>query len=980
MKKSFFMRMQRGLMVLGVAGCLLWAMPTMGQSVIPYSVPAQLWPEEFGNHRAVIHIDKAADAVHIDFLWRRHDADPDKRKMWIIKDGTGEEVKNIRRIKVNREQCELVFGPVTPGNYHFYYLSYPPVIANGGYHKDYNSPETAPDTAWDAGIKKAPKVQVSELQSRTDFDSFFPMEVTATQKETEAYLKKHADKFLVFPETRTYPIRMQDALPCKWLAAAPAKTLELSALQNEYYAFQLGVYASKQALKDVRVRLSDFVSATGAVIPASTVTCFNTGGIDPYGKPFTKEVNVAQGHVQALWMGIDIAPDARPGLYLSKAEVVTADGLSQQITVRLRVEDGFIADRGDGEPWRHSRLRWLNSTAGISNNPVAPYTSMSVQGQEISCFGRSIRLNQAGFPETVNCWGHSLLAAPVRMVVESSSPAPQPPEGRVEFTRKESGIVAWQSLSETPDYKIVCTGEMEFDGYIHYRYRITAGRELAVSDIRLEIPIQHPFADYMMGMGLRGVYTPEKHDSKWQKTEDSFWAGNPQAGIYCELTGGSYHGPLPVLYQPDPPKSWNNEGNGGFRIRKNAYTTATAYSGPRVIPAGESVEFEFDLLPTPVKPINYRSQFTDRYCGIPRDEDLQAGCKIINVHHGTEYNPYINYPFIHNRQLKEYVDTLHQQDRKVKIYYTIRELTNYATELWALRSLDHEILGDGRGGGFPWLREHLVSGYLPQWYHYFAHIASDAAIVNTGKENRWYNYYIEGLSWLIKNMDIDGLYLDDVSFDRDIIKRMRNVMEEAKPGCIIDLHSNTGFSKGAPIQYAKFFPYVDKLMFGEGCHYNTMSPDNWLVEASGIPFGLMGDMLHNVVFSGGANPWRGVVYGLSDRGRGRSNHIWKVWNGFGIADSRMIGYWEQDCPVKTDKAHVLATAYVKEGKTLVSIASWEEQAEDVKLLIDWKALGISPENAKLTLPAIQDFQDAQALHPDETIRVEPKQGKLIYIQ
>jgi hypothetical protein len=985
MQKSFLVKMQHSLMALGVAGCLLLATAAMGQSVIPYNVPAQLWAEEFGNHRAVIHIDKAADAVHLDFLWRRHDTDPDKRKMWIIKDGTGEEVKNIRRIKVSQEQCELVFGPVTSGDYHFYYLSYPPVPGWGGYNKDYNKPEAAPDTTWvlknrldtDAGIKKAKKVQVRELQSRTDFDSFFPMEVTATQKEKEAYLKKYADKFLVFPETRTYPIRMQDALPYKWLAAAPAKTLELSALQNEYYAFQLGVYASKQALKDVRVRLSDFISATGAVIPASATTCFNTGGIDPYGKPFTKEVNVEQGHVQALWMGIDIAPDAKPGLYLSTAEVVTADGLSQQTTIRLRVEDGFIADRGDNEPWRHSRLRWLNSTAGISNNPVAPYTSMSVQGEEISCFGRSIRLNPAGFPETINCWGHSLLAAPIKMVVESSSPATVL-QGGVEITRKEDGIVAWQSVSETIDYKIVCTGEMAFDGYIRYRYRITANKDLAVNDIRLEIPIQPPFADYMMGMSLPGVRTPENHESKWKKTEDSFWAGNPQAGIYCELTGGSYHGPLPVLYQPDTPESWNNEGTGGFRIRQTEYTTATAYSGQRVIHTGESVEFEFGLLPTPVKPINYRSQFTDRYYHnfTPTEEDLQAGIKIINVHHANEYNPYINYPFIHNRQLKEFTDTWHKQDMKVKIYYTIRELTNHVTELWALRSLDHEILGDGKGGGFPWLREHLVSGYYPQWYQHFDHIACDASIVNTGKENRWYNYYIEGLSWLIKNIGIDGLYLDDVSFDRDIIKRMRNVMEEAKPGCMIDLHSNTGFSLGAPIQYAKFFPYVDKLWFGEGCYYNTMSPASWLVEASGIPFGLMGDELHNEHFGGGANPWRGMVYGMSLRG---GYNVWKVWDEFGIENSRMMGYWEQDCPVKTDKANMLATAYVKEGRTLISIASWEEQAVDVKLLIDWKALGISPENAKLTLPAIQDFQESQTLRPDETIRVEPKQGKLILV-
>jgi len=42
---------------------------------------------------------------------------------------------------------------------------------------------------------------------------------------------------------------------------------------------------------------------------------------------------------------------------------------------------------------------------------------------------------------------------------------------------------------------------------------------------------------------------------------------------------------------------------------------------------------------------------------------------------------------------------------------------------------------------------------------------------------------------------------------------------------------------------------VNRLWFGEGFKYDAMSPEQWLVECSGIPFGLMGDMLE-----GGGNP------------------------------------------------------------------------------------------------------------------------------
>ena len=142
---------------------------------------------------------------------------------------------------------------------------------------------------------------------------------------------------------------------------------------------------------------------------------------------------------------------------------------------------------------------------------------------------------------------------------------------------------------------------------------------------------------------------------------------------------------------------------------------------------------------------------------MPSDADLACGVKIVNLHHANNYNPHINYPFIAVDSMKWFVNRMHSKGQKVKIYYTIRELTNYTTEIWALRSLGDEILGDGKGGGYPWLREHLINGYRPQWYQHFPDKSPDASIVNAPGDSRWYNYYIEGLAWLVKNVDIDGL-------------------------------------------------------------------------------------------------------------------------------------------------------------------------------------------------------------------------------
>ena len=318
----------------------------------------------------------------------------------------------------------------------------------------------------------------------------------------------------------------------------------------------------------------------------------------------------------------------------------------------------------------------------------------------------------------------------------------------------------------------------------------------------------------------------------------------------------------------------------------------------------------------------------------------------------------------------------------MKMYYTIRELTNHVTEVWALRSLGDEVLGDGRGGGYPWLLEHFVDHYRPQWYDHIDSVTIDASVLTSTGESRWFNYYIEGLKWLVQNMDIDGLYLDDVSFDRNMLKRMRKVMDQVKPGCILDLHSNTGFSKGPAIQYTEYFPYLDKLWFGESFQYDKMPPENWLVEVSGIPFGHMGDMLH-----GGGNPWRGMVYGMTVRHPWVTEgvtcdprSIWKIWDRFGIAEAKMVGYWEDHPIVETNDPKVKATTYVKDGKLLISVASWADAPVNVKLEIDWEAVGLDSAKVQLTAPSIENFQLQTTFEVDDNIPIDPTKGWLIIVQ
>lgn len=982
-----------------------------------YRIPEKPWNESFGNHRALLQVSRPAEVASLDFKWRRPDKEVDKKYFLIVNAETGDTIKNIRRMVVNAEHCQLQFGPVKEkGTYYFYYLPYQVQLGGGYYGGNYLKPESAPEPEWLEKTTKTRKITAAKVlgvEARTQFDSFYPMEVTASTAEMEAYQKKQPTALYLFPEDRKQPIRMHAKLPLNWMKQKQGQEFCGEAAPNEYYTFQIGVWAAKTELQKLAYEVSDLRSGAN-VIPASSVTCFNLEGVDPYGKAFMQEVNVAAGTVQALWFGVDIPKQTAMGEYTGTVTVSDANGVTSVVPLRIKVQGTLLVDRGDSEPWRHSRLRWLNSTLGIADAPTQPYTPMTVNGNIIECLGRTVSVSEISIlPSQISAGNTEILQCPLSFTIETNEgvkalvAAPQ-------LEERTAGHVRGVWKAEDTDLSLRCEAVMEFDGWMNYVYTLTPKKKIDIKDVRLEIYMKNEVASYILGAGLPGQDTPMEYEGRWDTPEkvvnnfgvsiptdkkqqwlwpfDSFWMGNAHAGIHCELRGSSYTGPLLNSYRPTYPESWFNEGKGGFFFKRGKESTkVTVYSGARNLQAGQSITFDFALIITPVKPVDIKAQFMNRYYHngskpVPTDEDVKAGVRIINVHHANEYNPFINYPFLTVDKTKAFTAKWHEKGCKVKLYYTLRELTSATTEIWAIRSLGHEILRGGNGGGFPWCREHLVFDYTPQWYQHFDHmddtgIAADAALLTSESNSRWYNYYVEGLRWMVENMDIDGIYLDDVSFDRRILKRMRRAMEMVKPGCIIDLHSNTGFSKGPANQYTEFFPYVDKLWFGESFQYDRMTPTNYLVESSGIPFGLTADMLHR-----GGNKWLGMQYGMTVRHPWLTEGVvcdprvvWKIWDEYGIQDSEMIGFWEPNVSVAASDERVKVTVYKKEGRVLLSVGNYSDEVRTVRLNIDWKRLGMDPETVRLVAPEIPTFQPEKGWNVTDEITVAPRKGWLIYI-
>ncbi len=1009
------------------------------------------WDPEsgLGNHRVVVRFEAQAAAtakpavVQVRIPWRRRDLNPAKNNVIVVDASTGERVLNVLPLAVTREIGFLLFEPKTvPGDYYVYFMPYRSEGRKNYPNVAYDPPEATEDPGWLAAAKAVllpdviaagqvpmadvPRAEVVEIQSADEFSAFTPMEIAATAAETRALLAAHPGApYLLFPEDRALSIRMTDFLPQHWASAGPSGVIRGRAARGEYFTFQIGVWAAREPISDLEVRFSD-LRLVAAAIPAADLTCFNTGGIDWDGSPLVRAVPVERGKVQALWCGVRV-PRSVPAGPFKGAVTVAPSGLPETIlAVELAVTEEVLEDAGDRDPYRLTRLRWLDSTLAQDSGLVPPYTALTVDRFTVRCLGRSLAIGRDGLPARIEssfapemtrlqAKPVAVTAAPIRLRITGADGAEHPWTPSLtgpRLTPRGEGTVSWEADSCNGDFLMRVEARMEFDGFVDCRVAVTARADTSVSDIRLEVPWSAGAAKYMMGLGHKGGLRPATFDWAWDQTknQDALWIGAVNAGLQVALRAENYSRPLNTnFYLSKPlamPPSWWNEGKGRVTVRPAAGAVLmTASSGPRSIKAGETLHFNFTLLITPFKPIDPPAHFRERYYHAfePLDEVAATGANVVNVHHANAVNPYINYPFLRVPEMKAYVDDAHRRGFKVKIYNTIRELSNRAPELFALRSLGREIFSPGPGGGYSWLQEHLGSDYIAAW---FVPGLKDAAVINSGV-SRWHNYYIEGLDWVARNVGIDGLYLDDVAFDRTTMKRVRKVLDRNRPGALIDLHSanqynvRDGFASSANL-YLEHFPFLNRLWFGEYFDYNGSGPDYWLVELSGVPFGLMGEMLQD-----GGNPWRGLVFGMTARlpWAGDPRPLWKVWDEFGITESEMIGWWVEANPVRTGNKDILATSFVRkdardspgsravgpssgpvpagrrDGPTaLVALASWAKGPVDVRLAIDWKALGLDPEKATLVAPAIDKFQDAAEFKPGDPIRVEPGQGRLLILR
>ena len=271
---------------------------------------------------------------------------------------------------------------------------------------------------------------------------------------------------LLFPESRMRPLRTSCALPHRWAHKGPTSALHSSARPGEFFVWHVGVHAVARNLSVVNCSM---ISAKWQLVsrsdgspppPPLELRCINLRGVSHTGSPLRLKPDVQKGCVRDLWFGLQLPlslatfeggaappqeavdnPASLPqeskgypvdfhaptraqrrsgvGLQieigLDIVEVATAPtpfapakaAAYRRLTSRLNLTIGGnpVASSGDGQLWRLSRLRWLDSVLGHAADepPPAPFIPVEAAIKNnflalVARMGRA-RIGPAGLPE-----------------------------------------------------------------------------------------------------------------------------------------------------------------------------------------------------------------------------------------------------------------------------------------------------------------------------------------------------------------------------------------------------------------------------------------------------------------------------------------------------------------------------------------------------------------------------------------------------
>jgi len=237
---------------------------------------------------------------------------------------------------------------------------------------------------------------------------------------------------------------------------------------------------------------------------------------------------------------------------------------------------------------------WLGNDVGKlpAGTVPAPWTNMTVNGTDISCWGRTYSYNNTVFPSQIESAGVQILNSSIKLVGTVNSSSETLTTGNVSITAQDNDRVELTSSGSLGALPVEVSTWIEYDGLCWITMQLQPGSPVQVSSLQLQIPLDDNYATLfcsdranLSGTGKVG----SSWNGEYNYQDPQVWIGDEVRGLYwCAESDENWH--------------LNTSSNGlGYTSGSGEVVLKITFIDHNIT-ISEPTIYSFGLMATPVKP------------------------------------------------------------------------------------------------------------------------------------------------------------------------------------------------------------------------------------------------------------------------------------------------------------------------------------------------------------------------------------------
>ncbi|MBP5300800.1 MAG: hypothetical protein J6Y80_05285, partial [Victivallales bacterium] len=687
------------------------------------------------------------------------------------------------------------------------------------------------------------------------------------------------------------------------------------------------------------------------------------------GAPFwRKKLDAEEISDERLGMNADLDTSAlSPGRHDLEIRILDADGnVVFRKTEPLEVREV------------ENKELYLNDI-GVTDEVLPPWTPMEVRQNgdktEVAVWNRTYTFGD----EPLSCEmdsGAPLSTAPseYRLSIDGTDDVRLMPRKLQVLENTPTKVVLLQS-AENEDAELTALHIIEYDGFNRIKVKLTARRDLTLNRLHFVYPLNGKYIKATLRTlnEEAAILEPQSFDFI-----PILFMGDEERGLSYLADSDQYWFPV------DNPKALElKPSHDGATVVFEMHPVDAEVA----LKAGESLEYEFALTATPIRPMT-ESAWVKRcvnirpYCGeMTCTVDQRGGKSIFDYYADAGMKSFIiwrngkafGYPPLPGTEYSDGVKSLvaKAHERGILAFpYAIGFLYSELAPDWNESRLftyspgkDFSSAGDflEKETGFP---QHTWEVCNNKFYQNLMLYRIREAIRETGMDgvyldgtvnSRKCTDELHGCGYTDREGNRRGTYNGFAT--REFLKRIHTLVYQMKGDQgVVDLHFSVGYNAPAAA-------WATSLWSGENLvpaqyAFLSLPPLRFRLAYTGANIGVASELLHFTMHTTyRAASALAMVHGVPVRPHDAEDideiaTLWRQREHLGLDNARFIGYWKEDCPVASQTHGVYASCYVRKDDSVVAIVS--------NLTEERQTVALSARREGLTIPppfelASQDF-------------------------